>query len=299
MIVGVLLLPVVAMGGGSRAQVAPDEEAAVSTEIIQIHGMSLSTVIDDSGGAGHQVHKAWLEGATDGAHESGGAAEVRGERQFHIMQPQFPGQGWKHKNVGRYPEYLPPELAGVLPADDYEDTASRLNGKVEALEARLKSLMGSRCLLLILALGLLTPLGLATPRILAHLDNSTAVVALAPAAGNSSNSSLPTLAALGEACARHADCATDNCVGRLCEPCVNCLPEVVVSVSAEHEPMETDDWLLLGVFAGGCVLTQLAALLWARCVPEAACSPALAMAHSAGVRTGWRRSVLGRTTGWS
>jgi hypothetical protein len=236
---------------GKGARTSGKRTAAVApTQQVTMHGMVFDTVVDNDG-VGRLRQTAWSSGAarSEAAVLAIEAGVDRKERQFHILQPIYDAKGWKHKNVGTYPEFIPEELEGVLRDDDYKKTVQELNTKAEALAAKLLQTVVTRALAFVCSLALFVPLLSALPRIqyeppppnatdLAGRDWSTE---LNSEGQNHTNTS-----------------------------CINCVPENKVKVLLLHEPMMLEDWILLGCFGVVFVVVQIGMQIWSRVRQHAA-----------------------------
>ena len=249
--------------GGKKSAVAPanakkkkkkgNAPSAADTQVVIMHGMAFHTVVDNAG-VGRLRQTAWGSDAPRKSESAALALEAgvdRKERQFHILEPIYDGKGWKHKNVGTYPEYIPEELEGVLPEDDYEYAARNLNAKAEALTAKLLNTVVTRGLLFLSSFALLLPHLLALPRIQYEPPppNATELAGIDRSAELNDD---------GEEVDPSAVSNSTNAT------CVNCVPENKVSVIIEYEPMELEDWIILASFAGAFVLVQIFAQVWSR-----------------------------------
>lgn len=192
------------MVGGGKKKIAPGDAApSAATEVVSMHGMAFTTVVDNAG-AGRLRQTAWGDSSKRSMNDASAtlaalAGVDRKERQLHILVPRYDKKGWKHKNVGVYPDFIPEELDGVLPEDDYEAAARELNAKAEQLQAKLGSTLVTRALLFLGAFGILLPWLLALPRIQYEPPPPNATDAL-------------------------------NFVNSTNVTCVNCVPENLISV---------------------------------------------------------------------
>jgi hypothetical protein len=261
------------MGGGGK-KIAPGKSsrkcgkraAVAPTQLVTMHGMVFDTVVDNAG-VGRLRQTAW---GSDGRAQSEAAVLAieagvdRKERQFCILQPMYDGKGWKHKNVGTYPEFIPEELEGVLPEDDYEKTAQELNVKAEGLAAKLLEIVVTRVLVSVCSLSLFVPLLIALPRIQYEPPPSNAT----DLAGRDWSAELNS----------EGQNSTNI-------TCINCVPENKVAVVLLHEPMMLEDWIILGCFGAAFVAVQVGVQIWSRVRQNAAwkdhrCDLCLHASHS-------------------
>lgn len=228
-----------AHGSRKRGKYKPEVAA---TQTVKMHGMVFETVVDNAG-VGRLRQTAWGSQGK-GRSEAFEAGVDRKDRQFHIIQPIYDNRGWKHKNVGTYPELIPEDLKRVMPEDHYDKTARKLNRVAEALAAKLLHTVTTQALVFFVGLlAVLVPLLLALPRIQYE-----------PPAPNNTN----------HAGTDAANASSTN------STCVDCVPQGVVELHVLYDPMELEDWIVLGSVAAAFVLVQIGAQIWGRTRKRAA-----------------------------